>query len=100
MALEQMQIVQRPGDDAGKIELQAAGTVLGTLEYRWVEGVMHIDDTFVAPRLRGKGLARMLVLDAVRMAREDEFRIQPNCSYVRSLLLGLGEAVEDVLWSD
>lgn len=71
--------------------------VLGELVYRWVDDVMHIDHAEVAVRLRGKGLARLLVLDAIRRARDGDFRLRPHCSYVRSVLDGLGSAVNDVL---
>jgi len=51
----------------------------------WVEaspGVRVADHTFVPPQLRGGGIAAKLVEALVADAREEGFRIVPQCSYV------------------
>lgn len=95
---EQMRIEQREADsNSGRLLLMTPDNdTVGHLDYRWVNENMHIDHCEVAPALRGKGLAQTLVQDALRRAREEEFRIQPNCSYVASLFRKWGEAVSDV----
>lgn len=93
----QMQIEQRDSGDGGSLLLkEPGGVILGKLTYRWRNGVMAIDHTEVPPPLRGKGLAKLLVQDAIRRAREDGFEINPVCSYVAKLFELWGEKVDDV----
>ncbi len=53
-------------------------------ELTWVErdGVRHANHTFVPPEARGKGIAEKLVQAIIADAREEGFRIAPDCSYV------------------
>ncbi len=44
-------------------------------------GVMRILETYVPPHLRGKGLAEALVEEAIRYARENNYVVEPVCSY-------------------
>lgn len=55
-------------------------------ELTWNEcgGVRHATHTFVPPALRGRGIAARLVEAMIADAREQGFRIAPDCSYVRS----------------
>lgn len=95
---EQLRVEQQDSAAGGRLALLTPDNkALGKLEYRWEDGVMHIDHSEVAPPLRGKGLAQMLVLDAVARARADGFRIQPHCSYVAALFAKWGEKTADVL---
>lgn len=43
------------------------------------------DHTFVPPAMRGQGVAQVLVEALVADAREQGFRIVPQCSYVAAL---------------
>lgn len=95
---DQLRVEQQDGLSGGRLLLMTPDDkALGKLEYRWVDGVMHIDHSEVAMPLRGKGLAQTLVLDAVARARADGFRIQPHCSYVVALFAKWGEKTADVL---
>lgn len=95
---EQLRVEQQDSPSGGRLLLLTPDDkALGKLEYRWVEGVMHIDHSEVALPLRGQGLAQTLVLDAVARARAEEFRIQPHCSYVVALFKKWGEKAADVL---
>lgn len=46
------------------------------------DGVRHAEHTFVPPEARGKGIAEQLVKALIADAREQDFRISPDCSYV------------------
>lgn len=50
----------------------------------WTErgGVRHAEHTFVPPEFRGKGVAAELVKALIADAREHDFTIAPDCSYV------------------
>ena len=43
------------------------------------------DHTFVPPEMRGQGVAQVLVEALVADAREQDFKIVPQCSYVAAL---------------
>ncbi|MXO65733.1 GNAT family N-acetyltransferase [Altericroceibacterium endophyticum] len=45
-------------------------------------GARIADHTFVAPELRGQGIAAQLVEALVEDARQEDFTIVPQCSYV------------------
>ena len=51
------------------------------IEYRLEGGRMHIDSTFTPDEYRGRGLAAELTEAAIRYARENKFKIVPDCSY-------------------
>jgi len=43
--------------------------------------VMKILETYVPPKLRGRGIAKLLVEEAIRYAKEQGLKIEPVCSY-------------------
>ena len=54
------------------------------LTWRALGPLRIADHTFVPPELRGQGLARQLVEALVADAREQGFKIVPQCSYVEA----------------
>lgn len=52
------------------------------LEYRLVDGVMHIDHVRVPPPLEGRGLAGELTRHVLDHARQQGLRVNPICPYV------------------
>ena len=54
----------------------------GKLSWTDRGGIRHAEHTFVPPDCRGKGMAAALVKAMVADARELEFKIAPDCSYV------------------
>ena len=58
----------------------------GTAELTWrALGPLRIaDHTFVPPDMRGQGVAQVLVEALIADAREQGFKIVPQCSYVEA----------------
>ncbi len=56
------------------------------LTYRRKDGLLQIDHTGVEEALEGKGIGKALVERAVEWARESGLKIQPFCSFARTLL--------------
>jgi len=55
------------------------------LTWRALGPLRIADHTFVPPAMRGQGVAQKLVEALVADAREQGFRIVPQCSYVEAL---------------
>jgi predicted GNAT family acetyltransferase len=56
------------------------------LDYRMQGSTMVITHTGVARQLEGRGIAAQLVQHALRWAREQGHRVQPQCSYVSAYM--------------
>jgi len=56
------------------------------LDYRLTGTVMRIHHTGVPPALQGRGIAAELARAALAHARSVGWRVQPDCSYVRSYM--------------
>ena len=67
--------------------LRLDGERCGFLEFTRPEvGVMRIEYVEVAPGLRGTGLGRQLVEQAVAFATDAKLRVVPICSYARAVI--------------
>lgn len=44
-------------------------------------GVMRILSTYVPEEMRGRGLAEVLVKEAIKLAKSESLKIEPFCSY-------------------
>jgi hypothetical protein len=67
--------------------LRIDGERLGFLEFTRPEvGLMRIEYVEVSPELRGTGLGRQLVSNAVEFARDAGLRVVPICSYARAVI--------------
>ncbi len=44
-------------------------------------GILRILSTYVPPEQRGRGLAELLVREAIKIAGEENLKIEPVCSY-------------------
>ena len=67
----------------------------------WKNGgnkIIVIDHTLVDPSLRGQGIAEKLIKKVVEMAREENLKIVPVCSYAVAKMTRTNE-YEDVLLS-
>ena len=61
------------------------------------ENVIAVDHTFVSPELRGKAIAAKLLTEVVKMAREEDLKVIPICSYAVAKLTRNDE-YEDILY--
>jgi len=52
-------------------------------DYRLAGGVMTMTHTYVPPAFEGRGIAAALVGAALAHAREQGYKVDPQCSYVR-----------------
>ena len=78
--------VTREGDASRGAYVIELSDVERRAELTWVErdGVRHANHTFVPPEMRGRGIAGKLVEALIADAREQGFRIAPDCSYVEA----------------
>lgn len=60
------------------------------------ENIIVVDHTIVDPSLRGKGVAGKLLAKVVEMARTENLKILPVCSYVVAKMTRTNE-YEDIL---
>ena len=58
------------------------GEVLAEISWTVLGNVMAVEHTFVSPELRGQGVAKKLLDRAAQYAREQDYKIEPICSYV------------------
>ncbi|WP_430459666.1 GNAT family N-acetyltransferase [Thalassolituus sp. LLYu03] len=56
------------------------------LDYSVQGDTIDFTHTYVPFRLRGQGLAELLVGEGLKWAREQDFRIEASCWYVRKFL--------------
>lgn len=56
------------------------------LEFEMKEDKMDLDHTYTHPDLRGRGIAAQVVRAALEYAKENNYKVIPTCSYVRSFI--------------
>ena len=81
--MSEITITRHGNDQAGEYHAHVAGeTALGRLT--WVQrGTARVaEHTLVPPEIGGRGVAGKLVEALVADAREQHFKIMPQCSYV------------------
>ncbi len=76
-------IAHAEGADRGQFTLQRDGERVAEMTYlRLGPSRILVDHTYVAPELRGQGVARQLLDAAVAWARQTDTKISATCSYV------------------
>ena len=55
-----------------------------------------ISFVLVHPKFEGRGMGKYLVQEAIKFARENNWKIYPHCSYARSVMNRMND-VEDIL---
>ena len=73
-------------DGKGKLYVELEGEELAFLEYSNVRGkVLTLHHTEVSDKLRGKGVGKLLIEEAVAMARTQNLKIMPMCPYAKTV---------------
>ncbi len=55
-----------------------------------------ISFVLVHPKFEGRGMGKFLVEEAIRFARENNWKVYPHCSYARSVMNRMDD-VQDIL---
>lgn len=55
-----------------------------------------ISFVLVHPKFEGRGMGKYLVQDAIKFARDNNWKVYPHCSYARSVMMRMND-VEDIL---
>jgi len=61
------------------------------------DNVIAVDHTYVSPKLRGKAIAAKLLAEVVKMAREENLKVIPVCSYA-VVKLTRNDEYKDILY--
>jgi len=81
--MESVTITRRDNGDHGEYRAKVEGSpYIGRLTWVLRNGARVAEHTIVPPEIGGRGIAGKLVEDMVADARENGFRIIPECSYV------------------
>ena len=92
-----MNIQQNYNGKRGRFYLEQDGRTVATVTYTWAgESRIIIDYTEVDASLKGKGVGKQLVAQAVLFARERNIKILPLCLFARSVFEKVSE-YQDVL---
>ncbi len=81
-----MEIQQRDNSHKGAFFVQEGDEVLAEMTYVWTgTDRIIIDHTSVDERLKGKGVGKQMVSQAVAFAREKGIKIVPLCPFAKSV---------------
>ncbi len=85
--------------NGGYIKLQKENEEVGRLTYTIFpeEKKLVISFVMVYPQFEGKGLGKYLVEEAIKFAKENDWKIYPHCSYSRSVINRMPNS-QDILW--
>jgi hypothetical protein len=67
------------------------------VEFDLKDDKIDLDHTYTHPDLRGRGLAAQVVRAALEYAKENNLKVIPTCSYVRSFIKKNDEYKEMVI---
>ena len=57
--------------------------------------ILIVSYVMVYPKFEGQGFGKKLVEESIKFARENHWKINPHCSYARSVMMRMSE-IEDV----
>ncbi len=92
-----MEVIRNDNGNTGSFEAFDSGTQAGKMTYKWDgEDIFIIDHTEVNEAFSGRGVGKKLLMAAVEFARENNKKINPVCSFAKSMFEKI-EAIRDVL---
>ncbi|MFT2008704.1 GNAT family N-acetyltransferase [Pontibacter sp. 13R65] len=92
-----MKIKQNDNGKRGGFFIEQESRTVAKMTYSWAgESRIIIDHTEVDASLKGKGVGKQLVAQAVLFARERNIKILPLCPFARSVFEKMSE-YQDVL---
>lgn len=81
--MEKLTITHHERSDGGEYRAHPADSShTGRMSWKWRGDARLVDHTIVPPEIGGRGIAARLVEAIVADAREQGFKIIPECSYV------------------
>ena len=81
--MDEVSITRHGGECSGEYHVAVAGSdVIGRLTWVQHGNVRSAEHTLVPPEIGGRGVAGKLVEALIADAREQGFKIDPQCSYV------------------
>lgn len=81
-----MQIQRDEHGRRGAFYIDENGEWIAELSYIKNDGMLTIDHTEIDEKLRGEGIGKDMVRAAVEYARENGFKIKPDCPYARRII--------------
>ncbi|MBK8603256.1 MAG: N-acetyltransferase [Saprospiraceae bacterium] len=92
-----MEVTRNDNGSTGSFVAFDSGMEAGTMTYKWDgEDIFIIEHTEVNEAFSGRGVGKKLLMAAVEFARENNKKINPVCSFAKSMFEKI-EAIRDVL---
>ena len=93
-----MKINHNQVDSKGSFFITVDDNKLAEMTYSIAgSSMLIIDHTEVSQELAGQGIGLQLVMEAVKFARENNYKILPLCPFAKSVFQKKSE-IADVLW--
>ena len=95
-----MNYINDRSGNGGAIRLNNETEEIGRLTYTILpeDNKLIISYVLVHHRFEGRGMGKYLVDEAVKFARDNQWKVYPHCSYARSVMNRMND-VDDVLLS-
>ncbi len=92
-----MEFLNKQNGNGGVIELHNDSENVGRLTYTIFpeEEKLVISFVMVYPKFEGRGMGKFLVEEAIKFARENDWKVYPHCSYAKSVMKRM-QGIEDV----
>ncbi len=93
-----MRFQNNKSGNGGFIALNNETEEIGRLTYTIFpeQNKLIISFVLVHPKFEGRGMGRYLVQEAIKFARENDWKVYPHCSYARSVMMRMDDA-RDIL---
>lgn len=93
----EIEITHQQTDNKGEFKVEQEGKKLASMTYSKAgKNMIIIDHTEVSDKLRGLGVGKKMVLEAVAFARNENIKLLPLCPFAKSVFDKIAE-IRDVL---